>query len=32
MVTPDTLSAWLKGQALPIGIIIVLAGRGPCAS
>lgn len=26
MVTPDTLSIWLKEQALPIGIVLILVG------
>jgi hypothetical protein len=26
MVTPDTLSIWLKEQALPIGILLILIG------
>jgi hypothetical protein len=26
MVTPDTLSIWLKEQALPIGILLILVG------
>jgi hypothetical protein len=26
MVTPDTLSIWLKEQALPVGIVLILIG------